>query len=54
MNKKNNLLVRLTTVKLSNDIFEQLDNLAKRIGSNRSNVMRMAIVYYLKEWGGMQ
>ena len=43
-----------TTVKLTNDISEQVDKLAKKLGETKSGIIRSAIVYYLKDWGELQ
>lgn len=47
------MLTHRTTVKLTDDIFKQLDNLAVKLGETKSGIIRSAIVYYLKDWGGI-
>jgi predicted transcriptional regulator len=47
------MLENRTTVKLTNDIAQKIDFLAEKLGTTKSSVIRMAIVYYLKEWDGV-
>jgi len=47
------MIERRTTVKLTNEVFSQVNNLAQKLGQTRSGVIRTAIVNYLKEWGGI-
>jgi predicted transcriptional regulator len=47
------MLENRTTVKLTNDIAQKIDFLAEKLGTTKSGVIRMAIVYYLIEWDGV-
>lgn len=53
MVKKHGKLTRRTHIIFTNDIFNQIDNLATKLGQTRSGIIRTAVVYYLKEWGGI-
>ena len=46
----NKMLERRTTIKLEPRAFDQVDLLSKRLGINISNVLRLAIAYFLREW----
>ncbi len=43
------LPTRIITFKADEDLIKKLDYLAKKIGSTRSDIIRMAIMAYLKE-----
>ena len=48
MSKK--LSCRITT-KVTPEIVKSVDNLASNFGVSRSNVIRMSLAFFLKNWG---
>jgi len=41
------------TVKITEDIYNKLEDLSKKLGETRSGVMRQAVISFLKEWGSL-
>jgi predicted DNA-binding protein len=41
---------RRTTVKLSPEVFDQVNRLAKKTGCTLSNIIRISIAEYLQNW----
>jgi len=39
-----------TTIKLTPEIFEEVNKLAEKIGCTRSNLIRMSIALFMKNW----